>query len=192
VETKLEVALQDEQLENFADAVFVHTKLQDISFTEVKRLEMALAAYFPNPAFNRNSLISYTVPQFPPPSEWHNMSAHLKGMQPVPKPALNGSVENGSDTISIRKPLKPDRGVNFYVLPLKVSDDVVQNTFESYSVMLQQLRNQILSLQRRSFAKPMSERDWLKMLPRIWDLVKKSPVLADYCKMLQSSGLFRR
>jgi len=106
---------------------------------------MALSAYFPNPAFNKNSLISYTVPQFPPPTEWHNMSAHLKGMQPVPKPASNCSAENGSDMTSMRKPLKLDRGVNFYVLPLKVSDEVVQNTFESYSVMLQQLRNQVSS-----------------------------------------------
>lgn len=121
------------------------SRLQDISYTEVKRLEMALSSYFPHPTFNRNSLISYTVPQFPPPSEWHNMSSHLKGMQPAPKPASNGSVENGSDVASTRKPLKLDRGVNFYVLPLKVSDDVIQNTYESYSVMLQQLRNQVSS-----------------------------------------------
>ncbi|KAG0560396.1 hypothetical protein KC19_10G178000 [Ceratodon purpureus] len=185
-------SLQDDQIENFADAVFVHTKLQDISYTEVKRLEMALSSYFPNPAFNRNSIISYTVPQFPPPTEWQNMSPHLKGMQPVPKPASNGNVESGSELAPLRKPQKLERGLNFYVLPLKVPDEVIQNTYESYYVMLQQLRNQILSLQRRSFAKPMSERDWLKVLPRVWDLVKKSPVLADYFKMLQSSGLFRR
>lgn len=180
-------SLQDDQLEHFADAVFVHTKLQDVSYTEIKCLEMALNSYFPNPAFNRNSLIRYVVPQFPPPSEWHKMSSHLKGMQPMLKP-----VENGSEATSIRKLRKPEKGVNFYVLPLKVSGDVVQNTYESYHVMLQQLRNQVLSLQRRSFSKPLFERDWLKVLPRIWDLVKKSPVLAEYCKMLQSSGHFRR
>ncbi len=44
---------------------------------------------------------------------------------------------------------------------------------------------------RHSFAKPISERDWLKSAARTWDLVKKSPVLADYSKMLQSSGLYR-
>lgn len=162
-------------------------RLQDVSYTEIKCLEMALNSYFPNPAFNRNSLIRYVVPQFPPPSEWHKMSSHLKGMQPMLKP-----VENGSEATSIRKLRKPEKGVNFYVLPLKVSGDVVQNTYESYHVMLQQLRNQVLSLQRRSFSKPLFERDWLKVLPRIWDLVKKSPVLAEYCKMLQSSGHFRR
>lgn len=99
---------------------------------------MALNSYFPNPAFNRNSLIRYVVPQFPPPSEWHKMSSHLKGMQPMLKP-----VENGSEATSIRKLRKPEKGVNFYVLPLKVSGDVVQNTYESYHVMLQQLRNQV-------------------------------------------------
>ena len=99
-------------------------------------MEMALSSYFPNPAFNKNSIISYTVPQFPPPAEWHNMSPHLKGMQLVPK---SGSVETER-----RKVQKQERGVNFYVLPLKVSDEVVQNTYESYYVMLQQLRNQVM------------------------------------------------
>lgn len=123
----------------------VPSRLQDIGYTEVKCLEMTLAGYFPNPAFNKNSIISYPVPQFPPPTEWHNMGSHLKGMQPVPKLASNGSVENGSELASIRKPQKPDRGVNFYLLPLKVSDEVIQNSYESYYVMLQQLRNQVSS-----------------------------------------------
>ncbi|CAK9874299.1 unnamed protein product [Sphagnum jensenii] len=83
-------------------------------------------------------------------------------------------------------------GINFFVLPMKVTSEETQRQHESYSTMLKQLLEQVLSMPRHSFAKPISERDWLKSAARTWDLVKKSPVLADYSKMLQSSGLYRR
>lgn len=38
---------------------------------------------------------------------------------------------------------KVDTGVNFYVLPMKVSDDATLMSYESYYVMLQRLRNQV-------------------------------------------------
>lgn len=43
-----------------------------------------------------------------------------------------------------------------------------------------------------SFAKTVSERDWLRNSAKIWELVKKSPVISEYSKALQKSGLFRR
>jgi len=43
-----------------------------------------------------------------------------------------------------------------------------------------------------SFARTVSERDWLKNVAKIWELVKSSPIIAEYSKTLQSSGLFRR
>ena len=88
-------------------------------------------------------MISYTVPQFPPPSEWHKMGCHLKGIQQVPISGSGGKGETNGELDSFRKVHKPDTGVNFFVLPLKVADDVAQNTYESYHVMLQQLRNQV-------------------------------------------------
>lgn len=118
-------------------------RLQDLSYIEIKHLERALSLYFPNPAFNRNSVIRYTVPQFPPRSEWHKMGCHLKGIQQVPIPVSDGKGEIIDELDSFRKVHKPDAGVNFFVLPLKVADDVAQNTYESYHVMLQQLRNQV-------------------------------------------------
>ena len=115
-------------------------------------------------------------------------------------------------------------GVSYFVLPLRSSDDAVKVQHESYTVMLGQLRDQvlliicayrvlfivwweiqhnyagilpaflsqILNMNRRPFARPMSERDWLRNSARIWDSIKKSPVLVDYCKTLQHSGLYRR
>lgn len=51
---------------------------------------------------------------------------------------------------------------------------------------------QILSWPARSFSKNLSERDWLRSSARIWDMVKKSAVISEYCKALQSSGWFRK
>uniref|UniRef100_A0A7N2MI96 Protein SMG9 n=1 Tax=Quercus lobata TaxID=97700 RepID=A0A7N2MI96_QUELO len=42
------------------------------------------------------------------------------------------------------------------------------------------------------FARTVSERDWLKNDAKIWELVKSSPIIAEYSKTLQSSGMFRR
>ncbi|KAK8970347.1 hypothetical protein KSP40_PGU008922 [Platanthera guangdongensis] len=52
--------------------------------------------------------------------------------------------------------------------------------------------SQILSMEPRSFAKPVTERDWLRNTAKIWGMVKKSTVIAEYCSALQDSGLFRK
>ena len=51
---------------------------------------------------------------------------------------------------------------------------------------------QVLSMKCPSFARTVSERDWLKNVAKIWELVKSSPIIAEYSKTLQSSGMFRR
>lgn len=108
-------------------------------------MERALNAYFPNPAFNRNSLIKYSPPQFPPKSEWHKLSPHIKGLKGLPKPAPPPGFP-GYDASADRKPQMAENDVNFYVLPVKVPDGHFQNTYESYLVMLQRLRNQVRPL----------------------------------------------
>ena len=113
-------------------------RLQDISNAEVKRLERTLSGYFPNPVSNRNSIISYTMPQFLSPTELHNTSPHLKGMQSV----LMHSTSNASELAPMQK---LNRDILFYMLPLKGSDGIIPNTSESYYVILQQLRNQVSS-----------------------------------------------
>lgn len=43
-----------------------------------------------------------------------------------------------------------------------------------------------------SFARTVSERDWLKNSAKIWELIKSSPIITEYSRMLQSGGMFRR
>lgn len=110
-----------------------------------------------------------------------------------PKDGVGPSEKEGEEKGTEKKTeLGQDTGVNYFVLPLKVPDECTLYHHESYTTMLITLRNQILSLPQRPFARPLSEREWLRNAARMWDLVKKSPVLAEYVKFMQSSGLYRR
>lgn len=81
---------------------------------------------------------------------------------------------------------------DLFMVPLRVQDNPQKFHFESYISVLGKLRDQVLSMTGRSFAKNISERDWLRNSAKIWELVKKSPIIVDYCRTLQSSGLFRK
>lgn len=81
---------------------------------------------------------------------------------------------------------------DIFLLPLRGHDNSTKFEYGTYPCMLGVLRDQILSWPARSFSKNLSERDWLRSSAKIWDLVKKSPVISEYCKTLQSSGLFRK
>ncbi|GFQ08223.1 protein smg9, partial [Phtheirospermum japonicum] len=60
--------------------------------------------------------------------------------------------------------------------------------YESYLSVLWTLRDQVLSMSPPSFSRTVSERDWLKNSAKIWELIKNSPIITDYCRTLQSSG----
>lgn len=79
-----------------------------------------------------------------------------------------------------------------FLLPLRAHDNSTKFEYGTYSSMLGMLRDQVLSRPPRPFSKNLSERDWLRSSAKIWDMVKKSPVISEYCKALQSSGLFRK
>lgn len=51
---------------------------------------------------------------------------------------------------------------------------------------------QVLSMNAPSFSRTVSERDWLKNSAKIWELIKNSPIISDYCRTLQNSGLYRK
>lgn len=82
--------------------------------------------------------------------------------------------------------------LNLYTIPFKNKDDSPVAQYQSYNTMLWKLRDQILSMNSPSFARTVSERDWLKNSAKIWELVKNSPIIAEYSRTLQNSGLFRR
>ncbi|GJX87584.1 SMG9-like protein [Tanacetum coccineum] len=92
------------------------------------------------------------------------------------------SVDGGSD----HEPLKS------YFIPSNVNSDSPGTQYESYHSSLWKLRDKILSMSGPSFSRTVSERDWLKNSGKIWELVKNSSTISDYCRTLQNSGLFRR
>lgn len=195
-------AMQEDPVEFFADTIFIHTKLREheCSWYNIKCLKKALSLYFPSPAFRRNGAVQYVLPQFTP-----KVSSGLLKKDAVSSTTTSTGLQNGATSTSPGEAYKihtevedenledeNNLGVNYFVLPLRAPDDSVKMQHESYTVMLRQLRDQILSMPRRSFARPASERDWLRNAARVWDSIKKSPVLADYSRTLQNSGLYRR
>ncbi|KAL0490368.1 SMG9, partial [Acrasis kona] len=64
--------------------------------------------------------------------------------------------------------------VNFFMLP-----DYSYNS-EMFEMLSLEFRNAVLGMPRNSFAKTVSERDWLQGVARIWDLIKKSPFISEY------------
>ncbi|KAJ3672585.1 hypothetical protein LUZ60_007306 [Juncus effusus] len=82
---------------------------------------------------------------------------------------------------------------DLFLIPVKsTQESSIEFESSSYSCMLGLLRDKVLSMNGRSFSKNISERDWLKSAAKIWELVKKSPVITDYCRTLQDSGQFRK
>ncbi|KAL5579653.1 hypothetical protein UlMin_012095, partial [Ulmus minor] len=84
--------------------------------------------------------------------------------------------------------LKP----SLFVFPLKNNDDTPKYQYESYTSMLWKLLDHVLSMNHLSFSRTMSEWDWLKNSAKIWETVKNSPIIAEYCKTLQNFDLLRR
>lgn len=118
--------LPDESAEFFADPVFVFSKLQTTEcwWPEIRRLETALANFFPVSTFRKNGVVGYNPPQFP---------AHNQAKQA-------DSVLRNEETSS-QEPTAG--GVNFFVLPLKGGDETFKKQHESYSSMLCQFRDQV-------------------------------------------------
>ncbi|XP_020243892.1 protein SMG9-like isoform X2 [Asparagus officinalis] len=150
--------------EHLAAPVFIHTKLQDrdLSPSNTVCLKSALSKYLKSSSFADDNFRDMAEEQVESKS---------------------------SDTMNNES---KSTGPSLFLLPLRTQDGCHKPLFGSYDSMLAQLRDQILSMNGCSFVKPVSERDWLRNLAKIWELVKKSPVISEYCKTLQRSGLFRR
>ncbi|CAI9087043.1 OLC1v1021007C1 [Oldenlandia corymbosa var. corymbosa] len=83
--------------------------------------------------------------------------------------------------------------LELFLLPSKNRDNSPKPSYESHECALRKLRNQVLSMSgSSSFTRIVSERDWIKNSAKVWDVVKNSSIIMEYCRMLQSSGMFRR
>ncbi|AQK79991.1 Protein SMG9 [Zea mays] len=147
-----------------SDLCFVHTRLQgqDFSPSKFMLLRRTLEKHFNSSTFRVGS---------------SNATGHASD-------SLVPSSTKVEDLTSSRQ--------DIFLLPLRGHDDSTKFEYGTYSCMLGMIRDQILSWPARSFSKNLSERDWLRSSARIWDMVKKSPVISEYCKALQSSGWFRK
>ncbi|KAG6752075.1 hypothetical protein POTOM_044293 [Populus tomentosa] len=151
--------------EYMATPLFVHTKLQDEDFTPCNFVELRkeLAQYFSSSSFIKEKGGSMEKEQI---------------SYSVP----SNSHDNDPDSKSI----------NLFVIPLKDKDDSLKAQYKSYISALWKLRDQVLSMNGLTFARTVSERDWLKNSAKIWELVKGSAIIAEYGQALQGSGMFRR
>ncbi|PPS03593.1 hypothetical protein GOBAR_AA17077 [Gossypium barbadense] len=77
--------------------------------------------------------------------------------------------------------------LDLLMIPYKNKDDSPEAQCESYVSSLWKLRDQVLSMNCPSFTRNVSERDWLKSSAKIWELVKSSPIIAEYSRTLLSS-----
>lgn len=77
---------------------------------------------------------------------------------------------------------------DLFLIPVKTKDDYPRAQHESYISLLWKVRDQVLSMSHPSFARTVSERDWLRNSAKIWELLKNSPIIAEYCKTLQTSA----
>ena len=63
--------------------------------------------------------------------------------------------------------------------------EAVTSQHLGYRAECEALRDRLLSSRRRPFAKPLSEREWLRGACRIWELIIASPRLAEYNRAQQ-------
>ncbi|KAK7280660.1 hypothetical protein RJT34_25726 [Clitoria ternatea] len=151
-----------EHEEYLATPVFVHTKLQDQDFTPDNFVQL------------RKALMQYLKP-----SSFVREHAENK-----PEEHVSSSMIHGSHVDS--------NVVKLYAIPLKKKDENPRAQHESFISALSKLRDQILSMKSPSFTRPVSEREWLKNSAKIWEQVKSSPTILEYCRALQHSGMYRR
>ncbi|KAL3524529.1 hypothetical protein ACH5RR_017363 [Cinchona calisaya] len=104
----------------------------------------------------------------------------------------NASNENSNVAISAQNDDTDSATLKLFLVPTKDRDDSPRPQYESYISVLWKIRDQVLSMSGSSFSRTVSERDWLKNSAKIWDVIKNSPIIAEYCRTLQSSGMFRR
>ncbi|KAK7307989.1 hypothetical protein VNO77_41527 [Canavalia gladiata] len=152
-----------EHEEYVATPVFVHTKLQDQDYTPSNFVQL------------RKALIQY----FKPSSFVREHAGSRNKHEEHVSSRVHGSHMDSNM-------------INLYAIPLKKKDENPRVQHESYISALWKLRDQILSMKSPSFSRTVSEREWLKNSAKIWEQVKNSPTILEYCRTLQHSGMYRR
>ncbi|KAL0321676.1 UNVERIFIED_CONTAM: hypothetical protein Scaly_2464000 [Sesamum calycinum] len=149
--------------EYIAAPIFVHTRLRDRDIAPHNFLQMKKAL---GQCFSSSSFIR---------SEGQDASKDAR-----------------SSAVALEDPNDLETNLKLFLVPAKGKDGSSRPQYESYVSALWKLRDQVLSMSAPSFSRTISERDWLKNSAKIWEIIKNSPIIADYCRTLQSSGLYRK
>ncbi|XP_050225988.1 uncharacterized protein LOC126675392 [Mercurialis annua] len=149
--------------EYMATPVFVHTKFQDQHFSPLNLVQL------------KEGLAQY----------FSSSSFVRERCGNVGKEEIDSVASNQTNNLH-------SAPLNLFLIPDKNSDDLSKAQRESYISAIWKLRDQVLAMNCPSFAKTVSERDWLKNSAKIWELVKNSSIIAEYSRVLQNSGMFRR
>eukprot|EP00898_Chlorokybus_atmophyticus_P003158 jgi/Chlat1/3843/Chrsp26S03976 len=82
------------------------------------------------------------------------------------------------------------KGLSLFMLPNKSSGVNAVHHVASFQRALELLQDQVLTSERRSLLRPMSEKDWLQFAGRMWDTVTKLPGIAQYNRTVQQLGTY--
>ncbi|XP_073032740.1 uncharacterized protein [Primulina eburnea] len=150
--------------EYIATPIFVHTRIRDRDITPRNFLKMkkVLAECFRSSSFLRS-----------------------EGQK-------DGSKESQSSATAFENLKDSSSDLKLFLVPSQGKDDSSRPQYESYMCALWKIRDQVLSMSGPSFSRTVSERDWLKNSAKIWEFIKNSPTVSDYCTTLKSSCLFRK
>ncbi|CAN1345166.1 Nonsense-mediated mRNA decay factor SMG9 [Linum perenne] len=147
--------------EYIATPIFVHTKVQDEDCTQHNYLQL------------RKTLTQYLGSS----SFTREKSGSMEKVQALGSETTEA--ESGTQLLKL------------HLMPSKTKNESPRAQSESQLSLLWKLRDEVLSMNCPSFARTVSEREWLKNSAKIWEMVKSSGVIAEYSRMLQGSGLFR-
>jgi len=172
--------LYDPEKEYFPHIIFVFNKCPPTCFypNEVKYLGETLDLFFSNTSYIKFQVFN--------------------------RPDLTGEVEqenNNNDNTDINLSEifdhKKKGHINFFMLPLDTKNHILPITNdlrfnESYEVGLNNLRDSILSLTNSTniprFENKITQGEWLSNSVIIWDIIKRSPMILDYNKTMQTTN----
>lgn len=151
--------------EYMATPIFVHAKVQDRDLVphNILQLKRAFTYYFKSSSFMGDKF----------------EKVHSEQLLSSVVPDTRNLDVDGEDR-------------RLLVIPNRNKDDSTRGQYESFNLALWKLRDQVLSMNGASFSRTVSERDWLKNSVKIWESVKSSPIVMEYARTLQSSGMFKR
>ena len=132
-----------------------------------RRLRTLLSALFPSTAraSTSHSLIAGTP-----------AGALASGDRGVGVPATSPAAEAQQPAVG---------GPLVFLLPDSEDGASICESHEGYRAEAERMRDELLALPRRPFARPLSEKEWLRGLARVWELLKRSAPLAEYNRAQQ-------